>query len=100
MNQSIVCQKNFIFKPSGASDFEVNAILYKPERTESGDFSSIVTLEGYKTNLRPIVGVDQFQSLFLALKFIGNLFYYFVEDGGVILDKDGYEVSVAEIFPR
>lgn len=82
--------------------FDVALMIGKPYQdndTPYGDWACPVAMSGLHGRLADMYGIDSWQALANARQLIYRILTYFVEDGGKLFwEKNGNELSVAELF--
>jgi len=97
--QEIIAERDLIgIKPNG-SRFKIMLKIGKPYTLDGGTWTCSVGAIGIYKRLREIRGVDSFQALMQAIKFLRQLIEYFIDDGGNLLSADDETpIELSDIF--
>ncbi len=97
--QEIIAERDLIgIKPDG-SKFKIMLKIGKPYTVDGVTWTCSVGAIGLYKRLREISGIDSFQALMQAIKFLKQLIEYFIDDGGNLLSPDDETpVEISDIF--
>lgn len=97
--EEIIAERDLIGVNPDGSKFKIMLKIGKPYTLGSKEWACSVGAIGLYKRLREIRGVDSFQTLMQAIKFLRQLLEYFIEDGGRVLSaEDGSPVKITDIF--
>jgi hypothetical protein len=97
--KEIIAERDLIGINSGGSRFTLMLKIGKPYAVDSEEWVCPAGVIGLYTKLQDIRGIDSFQALLQAIKYLRKLLDYFIEDGGSILSvKDETPVEISDIF--
>ncbi len=99
MVQEIIAERDLIgINPSG-SRFTIMLKIGKPYVVDGDQWACPVGAIGLYQKMQEVRGIDSFQALLQAIKYLQQLLEYFIEDGGRILSVDNQTpIEIPDIF--
>lgn len=88
MIKNIVASRKLKAVDSAGKTFDLTIVIGLPFEVGQDEWACPVSLEGLYKQRGPIFGVDSFQALMLAIKFVKDLLEDFYEKGGKIYWSD------------
>lgn len=97
--QEAIAERRLVFVEASGEPLLVFIRIGKPSMTSAGDWACPVSLYPLEAKLADIHGVDSFQALMLAQRFLASLMTGRVEKGGSFLDLETRTpIDVSRLF--